>query len=299
MKQVRARGGKPLTAVIVAALCALVLGGAVAGSLLKPPAADAAKACPDVLFLGARGSGEPGLAKESSMGTPVNQMASYLETDVEALGETFETRGINYQAASVDVLKPSTPEILALQASNWTGGASGVAAVGLWIQRHLRPYLASIDEGIAATTSAVRRATERCPETELVLAGYSQGAMAVHQAELRLDDEALGAIGGTLLLGDGDRVAGTDAKLIGGAPRSHKGIRTYAHLLAHPQDVADPETTVEICVSGDIVCDFAVHGVTGWSHSIDIHTSFHDKPKSKSELRQATTWLAREMGLID
>jgi hypothetical protein len=268
-------------------------------SLISPPAAKAVKPCPDVLFLGARGSGEAGLAKESNMGAPVDQMASYIQGYVEALGETFEARGINYEAASVDLLKPSNPEFAALQASNWTGGASAVAAVGLWIQRHLRPYLASIDEGIAATTSAVRRATDRCPETELVLAGYSQGAMAVHQAELRLDDESLAAIGGTLLLGDGDRVPGTDAKLIGGAPRSGRGVRTYAHLLKHPQDVAEPETTVEICVTADIVCDFSLRSAPSWSHSTDIHTSFHDHPKSKAELRLAANWLAREMGLID
>jgi hypothetical protein len=70
---------------------------------------------------------------------------------------------------------------------------------------------------------------QQCPQALLILAGYSQGAMVMHQAELRLaaahDDGVLGQIAGTLLLGDGDRVShtaadefGTSNGQVGGSP---------------------------------------------------------------------------------
>jgi cutinase len=284
-------------AFLAVVLCLGVSAFLSAGSPFGAAPAKAIYSCPDVLFLGARGSGEDADVHESSMGPAVNEMARLLGADVGALKESFESRGIQYQAAPVELLYPSRVELAALLESGWTGGASGAAAVAVWTQRHLRAYLASVDDGVAATVKAVHHAIDRCPETELVLAGYSQGAMAVHQAELQLDDESLAAIGGTLLLGDGDRVPGTEAKLIGGAPKSGKGVRTYVHGLRHPQDVAEPETTAEICVSEDIVCDFSLRALKNRSHSSDIHTSFSEHPRSKAELRQAVGWLAQEMGL--
>ena len=64
-----------------------------------------------------------------------------------------------------------------------------------------------------------------------MLAGYSQGAMAMHQAELELRDagetELLTHVAGALLLADGDRVASTTAKRFGTASSTAEGIRTY------------------------------------------------------------------------
>lgn len=93
-------------------------------------------------------------------------------------------------------------------------GATNLGAAELiYEKKNLKPYEASLADGVKQTIADVRAVLSLCPESELVLAGYSQGAMAVHQAELQLqrggDEEALGAIGGTLLLGDGDRVPNT------------------------------------------------------------------------------------------
>jgi hypothetical protein len=66
---------------------------------------------------------------------------------------------------------------------------------------------------VASSASEAKYVHRQCPHA-LILAGYSQGAMVMHQAELQLaaahDTGVLGQITGTLLLGDGDRISHTD-----------------------------------------------------------------------------------------
>ena len=229
-------------------------------------------------------------------------MATQLGSAVSRYGEHMGMLGVVYSADSVSELIPSVPEAVAYAA------ASPGGALALYYTRHVRPYTASINNGVKLTIEAVHAVLSGCPEIELVLAGYSQGAMAIHQAERKLehegDEEALDAIGGTLLLGDGDRTARTDAKLIGGASQWTTGIRVALHGTAHPQDVEEPETTVEICAVNDIVCDFSpssiAHGLLGAIKlGTEVHTSYLSKPSEKRYLTQAVDWLAREMGLTE
>ncbi|HJZ35911.1 MAG TPA: cutinase family protein, partial [Solirubrobacterales bacterium] len=199
------------------------------------PADGAIVKCADVMFVGARGSGEPETAQTDGMGVPVDYMGKGLEKLVLAEGESFAFRQVPYGADSVSELVPSKLEIDGMKVAGIVGvgspgaGVAGLAgAAALYYTRHARPYLASIADGVAKTVARVRQLNASCPESELILAGYSQGAMAIHQAELRLeregDEEALDTIGGTLLLGDGDRVPHSRAKLIGGAPQGGEGV---------------------------------------------------------------------------
>lgn len=270
------------------------------------PAGESAAApqvCPDVTFIGARGSGEPMLKKHSyvetvfrGVGQPVAYMADLLEKDIETYGEDMEVLPVVYRADSVDDLVPSKREL----AEMVLGGAPVV-----YYRRNLRPYEDSIAEGVSRTIADIRSTVGSCPESELVLAGYSQGAMAVHQAELQLehegDEEALAAIGGTLLLGDGDRAPNTRARIFGGAPRGGEGVQVYLHGFK-VADVPEPETTAEICARGDIVCDFELHvslGAIGWyKRAAYIHTHYMSGSQ-KAYLREAVEWLAEEMGLTE
>lgn len=254
------------------------------------------------MFIGARGSGERLSKANHGLGWPVYEMATQLGKAVSRYGEHMGMLGVVYSADSVGELIPSVPEAAAYAAAT-PGGA-----LALYYARHMKPYTASVNEGVKLTIEAVHAVLSRCPETELVLAGYSQGAMAVHQAERKLehngDEEALDAIGGTLLLGDGDRTPLTDAKLIGGASRLTTGIRVALHGIARPQDVEEPETTVEICAVNDIVCDFSpssiVHGLLGAIKlGTEVHTNYLNKPSEKAYLTQAVDWLANEMGLTE
>jgi cutinase len=255
--------------------------------------------CRDVMFIGARGSGEPQRqwtdnGKATTIGKPLYYMAELLETDVLAYGETMGILPVIYRADSVLELKPSKAEIELMVAAGLGG------ALRIFEDKNLKPYEASIAEGVKETIADVHAVTARCPETEVVLAGYSQGAMAVHQAELQLDrdgdEEALDAIGGTLLLGDGDRAPGTHAKIFGGAPAGGEGVQVYFRKFK-PLDVVEPETTAEICVRGDVVCDFKLHlDKAFYGEGIHVHSSYDVEPQ-KIYLRQAVAWLAEEMGL--
>jgi hypothetical protein len=280
-----------VTAVLVVLVLALGSGTSAAAS----------HGCRDVMFIGARGSGEPLQVKRSGrmvtvfhgVGKPVAYMAGLLEKDMSAYGETMGILPVIYTADSVAELKPSKAEL----AEMVIGGARQI-----YEERNLRPYEASIADGVTQTIADVHAALDRCPETELVLAGYSQGAMAIHQAELQLeqngDEEALDAIGSTLLLGDGDRAPDTQAKIFGLAPTGGEGVQVYFGRF-RPLDVPEPETTAEICVRGDIVCDFKLHlDKAFYTEGTHIHSSYDVEPQ-QAYLRQAVAWLAEEMGLTE
>jgi hypothetical protein len=278
--------------------------GAVVGLALLVSAtcasASASARCKDVVFIGARGSGEPSTKATRGMGTAVYYMAKRMGAAVRHHGEDMGTLPVTYRADPVGELVPSKWEAIAMAA------AGPVEAVAFYYERHFKPYAESIDDGIAKTIADVQATNARCPGAELVLAGYSQGAMAVHQAELQLAAEghltALGSIGGTLLLGDGDRVSGSAARLFGNASRDGTGIRGLLLGLLFDDDVEEPLTTAEICAADDLVCDFSLHsiyhGVLAWfKHSAQVHTSYLSDPAQRHYLDRAVGWLAGEMGL--
>lgn len=123
------------------------------------------------------------------------------------------------------------------------------------------------------------------------MAGYSQGAMVIHQAELQLDDDqhasAHDAVVGTSLLGDGDRTHDSRAKLFGSAPLSGEGVRVYLHGRA--RDVDQPWSTAEICNQHDIVCDFNLARIKDAGAASAVHTGYlgHDP----GILDQAVDWI--------
>ena len=228
----------------------------VALTAMNPAHSAATDKCTDVTFIGARGSGEESEDSTKGMGPSVYFMAAHLKGALRDRGVTVGYSHVRYPADSTKELIPSTEEIEALQ-SYGLG-----AALALYYVHHVRPYLKSIHTGVTRMIEEVELTDANCPATEIVLGGYSQGAMVIHQAELQLveegNGEAMDSISGTLLLGDGDRVPNTDAVLMGGAAASGAGIQARLHAgWLHPEDVAEPRTTVEICAPHDIVCDFS------------------------------------------
>jgi len=294
-------------AVLSAALAALA---ATVAIVVPTPEPAGAASCADVLFVGARGSGEPESAG-GGMGVPIARMSNTIKKAVLAFPEEFGARPVRYTAAGVEKLVPSKGELGAMAAAGGLGignPAAGVAglsgAAAIYYAAHLKPYQASIEDGIKKTMALLRSELATCPETEFVLAGYSQGAIAVHQAELRLeregDFETLDAIAGTLLLGNGDRVANSRATLVGGAPGGARGVRVVLHAT-RARDVAEPETTIEICVRGDIVCDFDLEVGPGslykYKAAARVHSSYDETPQSHY-LDVAAKKLAARMGLL-
>jgi Cutinase len=261
-------------------------------------------ACPGVDFIGARGSGEP-FGGFDGMGPAVDQMSRVLRTGLAKSGLDMQTVGVHYSADSADELRPSRSERALLD-------VAPAAALAVYAYHNLRPFLHSIDTGIADTISLANDEVAKCPATELVLAGYSQGAMVIHQAELQLRSRprTFQRIAGTLLLADGDRVSYTRAHEFGSSLARAEGIRTYIYrsipllritdLFLHSvRDVALPASTANICNAGDLVCDFNDYGLRHASQAIKIHTSYAVKTSHGMRyapvLAQAATWLARKI----
>lgn len=279
-----------LIAVALVAIAAIAL---TTSSRSAPVAvAQATGACPDVMFIGARGSGEPASATSHGMGPSVYHMAKRLKTKLAAAGETMRTLPVTYPAAGVETLRPSAGQLALLA----TPGEQGTAA-GLYYHHNLGKYLASIAEGTRLTVQQITSTVDNCPDTDIVAAGYSQGAMAIHQAELKLQSagntDAVDAIIGTLLLGDGDRVPNSAATLLGSSPGRAQGIRTYAPG-GKARDVVDPELTANICDAQDIVCDFNLSRIRHFSHAANVHTGYLT-PRRGVLLDAAVDWLADQV----
>jgi cutinase len=246
--------------------------------------APAGASCYAVDLLGARGSGQPATSY-GGLGLEVALVEQELQAHLDAAHVLVGAAGVNYPADAVSVLAPSAKEVeLSLIAPH--------RAINDWKKNHLDVYLASVNTGVAHTVSAVKSEVARCPNSLLVLAGYSQGAMVVHQAEHELaasDRSALGHVAGTVLVADGDRFPNTAAKRFGSSPAHAEGLRPRLGLIS-PRDVPLPATTVDICNNHDIVCDFSINFKT-FVEGVKIHKAYPDGRL----LSEGAAWVAEEI----
>jgi Cutinase len=256
----------------------------------------AAVACADVFFLGARGSGELPTKPFHGLGPEVDAMASAVQNVLKADGVTaqgsFRTLNVGYPADSASDLAPTRDELALFAASLAAGGQH-------YYTHNVEKFLSSISEGISDTISEAKYVHQQCPHALLILAGYSQGAMVMHQVELQLqaagDNGLLGQIAGTLLLGDGDRVPNTQAREFGTSSAKSEGVRTWVHSLIGigGQDVADPATTANICNAGDIVCATSLRVLKNASAGIAVHTSYVHGTHVDPALTSAADWVGQ------
>ena len=253
-------------------LCLLV---PLVASLVPAAAAwGAPPACADVAFIGARASGEP-WTPYAGMGAAVHHMAGAVASHLAGAGLTMRVGAVAYPAEP-------TSDLYLL----WRGR----------VGRYFRSIAAGAREAAALADAAVRA----CPAVRLVMAGYSQGAMAVHQAQLRMaaaHDPAAAHIAGTLLLGDGDRVPGTRAHRFGSAARGAAGIRTQLLPGSH-RDVPPAGATADICDAGDLICDFRLRELAGpraIRRAIAVHAAYaprHGHGSYSPLLDEAAAWVA-------
>jgi hypothetical protein len=216
--------------------------------------ANAAPGCPDVHWIGAAGSGERtqyDVAADDGMGQIVYQSYRALEQQLANEGRTITAEAVDYPAKDVP------PD----------------AGVGDWLD-----YMGSVDAGTAALGGQYAAFTAQCPTTKVVLAGYSQGAMAVHRNLI-----ALGAdpnLAAALLIADGDRHPDDTTVNIGSAskdPEKTGGAAQDWPILAHapaklPANVG--VRTISVCDAGDAVCDYDPDADEVSATAVAIHTSY-------------------------
>jgi Cutinase len=228
--------------------------------------------CSDVLFVGARGSGQPS-TQDSGFGHEVNNVLTQIEGDVGMGSQlTFQATPVSYHAYSVWKL------------------ATDQAA-----------YFKDLGAGVKWTMNYLAQQAQSCPDQQIVLAGYSQGAMVMHRALHQLynkpeDHSILSRVDAAVLIGDGDQVPFDNEVRDGSAWPSADGVGQLLPALSHsssaPFDSSLGNLVLRVCKRGDIVCDYQTSlALYGIPKGISIHESYTDsKP-----LLQAAAQAARHL----
>lgn len=233
---------------------AAVIGGAAMVGL-SAGVASAQPACPDVHWIGAAGSGErtpADIAADGGMGRVVSKSYRDFSAMVEQSGRTITAEAVNYPATAV-------PE---------DGGALD------WLG-----FIGSVDTGAAALGQQYQAFVAQCPTSQVVLAGYSQGAMVVHRNLHALD--ASPNLAAALLIADGDRLPEDPTINIGSVvsvPGAGKGVAQDWPILAHAPALLPPTIgarTISVCNIGDAVCDYDPDAEDEMNPAaVAVHTSY-------------------------
>ncbi len=222
-------------------------------------------------------------------------MVNVIQGQLHAKGYRYGTDSVPYPADSTSVLKPSATEVMLL--SNPLTLSTGLL---MYYEDNVKKYLNSISTGVSDTVFDAHAYHYTCPGTLLVLVGYSQGAMVMHQAENYLKNHhysAYGKLAGTVLLGDGNRIPRTRAREFGTSAASAEGIQTYLTPLSSHPDVPLPGTTANICNANDIVCNFGISQVLHFPSSAKVHTSYaYDCTKTACRYEPVLTTAAKWVG---
>ena len=203
--------------------------------------------CADVLIIGARGSGQ---------------------TDND--GKGFGTQVLTL----VDLISDQLPKNLSVERHAVSYPSHGVELVA---KGQLFQYLEGVDIGVDAMIDRTRTAIRDCAGRQtVILAGYSQGALVVHNTLFSLAEHERDIIGAAVLLSDPAREGGKPENR-GNAPEDRDGIYQLVSK-SHPRIPAEISRRVfSFCIAGDIVCDYTL----GNAASTSIHTDQYQLTSAK------------------
>ena len=187
-------------------------------AVLLVPVSYGSDVCADVYVIGARGSGQP-----DGFGPQAGPVVDSIEASLQGRGLTVESAPLDYPAISVS------------------------DSFGLVLLTG--DYARSVRAGVIELIAEMTRVARECPESDLVLVGYSQGAQVIKVALEELPP--IHRISGIVLLADPTR----DRNQIGIARLGDPSVERSGSfgpvaLLDHFRSVA-----VDICAAGDGVCD--------------------------------------------
>lgn len=233
-------------------------------------------ACPGVAFIAATGSGQipdgnqiygrPLRSRDSRTFGELSPQENYLYSNLlSALGtKTIQPQVVDYTPLGVETLGTG------LTASNWENDKRQLAD-------NVALYLQYEKAGVGKLENLVRSDRANCGNSgqKIVLVGYSQGAMVVHDFLNKLarsgDAADKAAIGGVVLIADPERVPRSKVHEASDAPASSEGIcaylqptmrRTTGTDCTYPAVLSDIDpsflsVTTSVCSSDDVVCDFS------------------------------------------
>ncbi|WP_283613788.1 cutinase family protein [Mycolicibacterium poriferae] len=241
-----------ISKVAAVAAAAVTSGAAVVG--LTTGVASAQPQCPDVHWIGAAGSGERAgdLTADGGMGRVIHKSYRDFAQLVARDGRTVTGEAVQYPATAV----PEDGGIL-----DWAN------------------FMSSVDTGAEALGQQYATFVAQCPTSQVVLAGYSQGAMVVHRNLHALD--ASPNLAAALLIADGDRLPQDPTINLGSVtsvPGAGKGVAQDWPILAHapaPLPVTMGSRTISVCDLGDAVCDYDPDAEDEMNPAaVAVHTSY-------------------------
>ncbi|MDQ6524443.1 carboxypeptidase regulatory-like domain-containing protein [Nocardioides sp. LHD-245] len=210
--------------------------------------------CQDIVFVGARGSGEASDSADG-FGTRVANVWEGFKTSLSARRVGYYA--VTYPAQAVDAIAVDVGDT----------------------------YFAGLRTGVEDARNFLYHRSRLCPSERYVLSGYSQGAMVVHRVMWDTGLQDTRQLLAVLAIADGDRLAFEGSQNWGTASPSNgitwyplagvgRGSRDYARRAAIP-DYIRPRF-ISVCDHGDSVCDpgampidggMAIHG----DHYQNVH----------------------------
>ncbi|MDJ0959609.1 MAG: cutinase family protein [Acidimicrobiia bacterium] len=232
---------------------------------------DGPSACPEVFFIGLRGSGQ-----NDSMAGPI-EFGDQIERLYRSYAAVVHGSSVPGSIDGARVAPVPPPGYRAVAAVNWVDLTDPFGA-----------YWESVDEGAAATARTVRAAAQRCGDgTKFVLAGFSQGAQAVTEALPKIPKEIRPRIAAVLLVASPTWRAdqpityfGHDPDWVGSLAGSCTGacggaIKSWAR-----------SRTAALCHEGDAVCTGVGFG--------PIHADYTDQ-----HMDELAAWAAARTVIAD
>ena len=179
-------------------------------------------ACANVVFIGARGSGEPQYSDEG-YGKKIIDVRNGLR---ETLSPTVRVRQVAIGFPALDTK---------------------------FITSDPQGYYLSMLDGAQRIAQVMADSLNRCPDEKIVLAGYSQGAGAAHAALREWDYPS--KISSVILVANPGRDEAMRMGTPYGAPKRASGLTGVFGLQMGTIPQAIRDQTIEYCKSYDPVCD--------------------------------------------
>jgi hypothetical protein len=249
----------------VAAAVAAVSSGLATASVGQ--AADAGTsgraACADITFVGARGDAESATGHHG-VGPIVARVGRAVAAKASADSMTMRWVPVRFRPASPATLVPSR-SLRALYRSH------PARALRRYQAHNVAAYDAGVAAAVSRTEQVIQNVLGHC-RTQLVLAGFSQGAVVLHEVEMQLwPDFHFSPVHDTVLIADGDRnpddYAGTR---YGTAPATDPGVRTSLGMIRQHRRIL----AADVCRAGDLVCDFGEQAFLHPVHALRIHDRY-------------------------
>lgn len=261
--------------------------------------------CTDVVVIAAMGSGQYYTKQDDLSPSPqLTTLYGAIKERASSKGKTVSVRVVNYPATSVDAL--------------WAGLKSTKNKVELVkkLRSNAAKYIAGEKQGVAQLGGLITGAEWGCRNSSLVLIGYSQGAMVIHDWVNEPGRTSHPAIVGLGLLADPERVDNSGVLDFGSADFINQNLIgshgvcaqvNAAVNCASPAALADISPTfraraVSVCEKYDLVCDtgtvvnaYPVNTQSGRSTLLNLAKFTHGTYSWLPATKTAGKWLGNKV----